>query len=51
MPRSDDVPAESQPMMFVLASHVGYGRKGAIRRSIRKGDIVNAHVFHVILHQ
>ena len=35
MPRSDDVPAESQPIMFVLASEDGTSRQNLIRRSIR----------------
>ena len=35
MPRSDDVPAKSQPMMFVLAPEDGTPRQELIRRSIR----------------
>ena len=51
MPRSDDVPAKSQPMMFVLAPEDETPRQELIRRSIRdKGDgLLNAHVFHVYL--
>ena len=37
MPRSDDVRAESQPMMFVLASEMEPLSSSAIRRSV-KGD-------------
>ena len=46
MPRSDDVRAESQPMMFVLASEMERNPLGrrAIRRSIREMEFLNAHV-------
>ena len=43
MPRSDDVPAESQPMMFVLASDME--PLGRSDKAVDKGDFLNAHVF------
>lgn len=50
MPRNDDVRAESQPMMFVLASEMEpLGRRSD--KAVDKDGVPECPCFHVFLHQ